>query len=63
MENKIRKTVKKRVLKFTEYTYDDGTVALKPRTRNFNDFELVGILSYFHDLYKVRMIQGSINND
>lgn len=53
----IKKTIKKRVIKFTEYTYDDGTVSLKPNTRNFNDFELVGILSYYCDVFKVRMMQ------
>ena len=54
---RVKKTVKKRVIKFTEYTYDDGTVSLKPSTRNFNDFELVGLLSYYCDVFKVRMMQ------
>jgi acyl carrier protein len=57
---KDKKTVKKRVIKFTEYTYDDGSVALRPITKGFNDFELLGILSYFEDVFEVKMMQ--LNN-
>ena len=56
-EPKTKKTVKKRIIKFVETTYDDGTISMRPRTRGFSDFELVGILSYYHDLFKVGMMQ------
>ncbi len=58
---KVRKTVKKRVIKFTEYTYDDGSTAVKPVVKGFNDFEIVVLLSYYHDVSKVRLMQ--VNNN
>ncbi len=65
LKPKTKKTIKKRVIKFVETTYEDGSVSMRPRTKGFNDFELVGILSYYHDLFKVNMIQRSNipNND
>ena len=55
-----KKIIKKRVISFTELTYDDGTLELTPKTTDFNDFELIGLLKYYLDLYVVRTIQ--INN-
>ncbi len=52
-----KKTIKKRVIKFVETTYEDGTVSMRPRTKGFNDFELVGLLSYYTDVFKVNMMQ------
>lgn len=59
MEEKTKKTIKKRVVKFTEYTYDDGTISIRPSTKNWNDMELIGMLHYYLDLFTVQAIRGN----
>lgn len=58
-----KKTIKKRTVKFTEYTYDDGSVTIKPSTKGFNDMELLGLLTYYFDLFKVNMMRGNAKQD
>lgn len=62
-ETKVRppskKTIKKRAIKFTEYTYDDGSVSIKPSVKGFNDMELIGLLHYYLDLFTVNTIRGN----
>lgn len=59
MEEKTKRTVNKRVIKFTEYTYDDGSVSIRPSVKGFNDMELIGMLHYYLDLFTVQAIRGN----
>ncbi len=63
MEEKIKKTINKRVIKFTEYTYDDGSISIKPSVKGWNDMELLGILDYYKDVFKVNMIKENGKKD
>lgn len=56
---KTKKTVNKRVIKFTEYTYDDGSISIKPSVKGWNDMELIGMLHYYLDLFTVNAIRGN----
>ena len=57
------KTVKKRVIKFTEYTYSDGTQNVKPVIKGFSDFEILGILDYYRDTLKINMLNANRKKD
>ncbi len=57
------RTVKKRVIKFTEYTYSDGTQNVKPVIKGFSDFEILGILDYYRDAFKINMLNANRKKD
>lgn len=55
MENrKVKKKVLKIIIEETEQG-SQTTLNIKELT----DFEVVGLLSYYHDAYKVKMMRGS----
>jgi hypothetical protein len=56
MKNKIINT---RVISFTELTFDNGDVQIKPDTADFNDFEIIGILQYYKDVFQVQMMKSN----
>lgn len=57
MENSKIKKNKKKFLKVTLTKIEEDTVA-HLRIKGLSDFEIVGILSYYLDSYKVKMIRG-----
>lgn len=58
-ENKKPKLISKRVLSFTENTFDDGSKNVVPKTDDFTDFELIGLLAYFKDSFTITALKGS----
>lgn len=51
------KKVSVRVITIIEETYDNGDVHTVPDFGKFTDFEIVGILAYYKDLFQVNMMQ------
>jgi len=56
---KSKKVLQKRVITFTECTYEDGSQQITPEVDDFNDFELIGILTYYKDVFQVRMMRNN----
>ena len=60
--NKEAKLGKKKFLKFTVTKTEDGT-STNLRAKGLSDFEIVGMLSYYLDSYKVKMMRGVETTD
>jgi hypothetical protein len=56
-KEKKPKKVSVRVITIIEETFDDGEVSITPNFGKFTEFEILGLLSYYKDLFQVNMMQ------